>query len=419
MPIGIFALVVVQAVLKLDHTPRTPRIDWNGAAALVIGLVPLLLVAEQGRSWGWASPGSFACYVVGAFGVALFVWVEGRMGDDALIPLRLFRGSVFALGSAQSAIIGMGMFGGLAALPLYLQIVKGASPTKSGLLLLPLVFGIMTFSLVAGQVTARTGRYKIFPILGSALLVAALLLMTQIGADTALWHTDLLMFAFGAGLGMNMQTIILAMQNSVDAKDMGVATASATFFRQIGATLGTAVFLSILFSSAGSKIESAYQQARGTSDFQAAAQAHPNQLASVSGGADLNNTDFLKGLDSVLAHPFRVGFSDAMDLVFLVGGLVLVIAFVLSLLMKEVPLRTVSGQQARAADATNAASLAPTAVGKADTSGAAVGRHEADGMHERGRHEADGVHDSGRHEASDEQDAATGRSVGSTSTPGR
>ena len=351
VPVGIFALVVVQAVLKLDHTPRQARIDWNGAGALVVGLVPLLIVAEQGRTWGWGSPGALACYVIGAFGVALFVWVEGRMGDDALIPLRLFRGRVFALGSVQSTIIGMGMFGGLAALPLYLQIVKGASPTKSGLLLLPLVLGIMVFSLVAGQITSRTGHYKIFPVLGSVLLVASLLVMTQVGADTPLWQTDLYMAVFGAGLGLSMQTIILSMQNSVDGRDMGVATASATFFRQIGATLGTAIFLSILFSSAGTKITSEYQSAQSSPSFQAAAKAHPDQLKTVTSSGDLNNTDFLKGLDSTLAHPFRVGFSDAMDLVFLVGGLVLVIAFVLAVLTKEVPLRTVSGQQAAAAAA--------------------------------------------------------------------
>ncbi len=351
VPVGIFALVVVQAVLKLDHTPREHRIDWNGAGALVVGLVPLLIIAEQGRTWGWGSPGALACYLVGAFGIALFVWVEGRVGDDALIPIRLFRGRTFALGSVQNAIIGMGMFGALSALPLYLQIVKGASPTKSGLLLVPLMLGVMLFSLVAGQVTSRTGHYRIFPIIGSVLLVGALFAMTQIGADTPLWQTDLCMLAFGAGLGLSMQTLVLAMQNSVEARDMGVATSSATFFRQIGATLGTAIFLSILFSSAGSKISSAYTSAAKTPEFQAAAKAHPDQLAKVSGGGDLNNTDFLKSLDAILAHPFRVGFSDSMDLVFLVGGCVLILAFVLSLFQKEIPLRTVSGQQAVAAAA--------------------------------------------------------------------
>jgi hypothetical protein len=287
--------------------------------------------------------------VIGGLGIVAFVVVEGRMQDEALLPLRLFRNGVFSVGSAQSFVIGIGMFGGLMSIPLYLQIVKGASPTKAGLLVLPLVAGIMFASLVSGQVTSRTGRYKIFPIIGSALLVLGMLLMSTIGADTPLWQTDLYMVVFGAGLGCNMQTVVLAMQNAVAPRDMGVATSSTTFFRQIGGTLGTAVFLSILFSSAATKIGSAYRSAQNDPTFQAAAKAHPDQLRQIQGGGSLNDTSFLHNLAAPLAHPFRAGFSSAMDLVFLVGAAVLVIAFVLALAMKEVPLRTVSGQQARAA----------------------------------------------------------------------
>jgi hypothetical protein len=332
---------------RLDH-----RIDWWGAVALVVGLVPLLIIAEQGRTWGWGSPAALACYAVGILGLFGFVKVEQLMGDEALLPLRLFRNGVFSLGSGQSFIIGIGMFGGMASIPLYLQIVKGASPTKAGLLILPMVVGIMSASLLAGQVTSRTGHYRKFPIIGSALLVIGLVLMSRIGAATPLWETDIFMLTFGAGLGMNMQTIVLAMQNAVEPRDMGVATASVTFFRQVGGTLGTAVFLSILFTSAGSKIKSAYAKAAGTPDYQAAARAHPDQLKQISGGSNLNDTSFLKTIDSRLAHPFLTGFSSAMDIVFLTGAAVLVIAFVLSLLMKEVPLRTQSGlQAARAAEA--------------------------------------------------------------------
>src|SRR6478672_11910629 len=223
VPIGIVALIVVEAVLKLDHTRRDHRIDWGGAAALVVGLVPLLIIAEQGRIWGWDSASAFVCYLLGVAGLIAFVVIESRMGDEALLPLRLFKRSVFAIGSAQSFIIGMGMFGGMVSIPLYLQIVKGASPTKAGLLILPLVAGIMSASLVAGQVTSRTGRYKIFPVIGSILLVIGLLLLSTVGADTPLWQTDLYMVVFGSGLGLNMQTIVLAMQNAVDPRDMGVA----------------------------------------------------------------------------------------------------------------------------------------------------------------------------------------------------
>ncbi len=144
IPIGLIALVVVNRTLHIHQERRDHRIDWFGAAALIVGLVPLLIIAEQGRLWGWASPVAFACYLLGVAGLASFVYVESRMGDDALIPLRLFRRSqTFSIGSGQSFIIGVGMFGGLASIPLYLQIVKGASPTEAGLLILPMVAGIM------------------------------------------------------------------------------------------------------------------------------------------------------------------------------------------------------------------------------------------------------------------------------------
>jgi EmrB/QacA subfamily drug resistance transporter len=347
VPIGLLALVVVMRVLHLPHHRREHRIDWQGAAALVAGLVPLLIVAEQGREWGWASSSAFACYLIGVFGLAAFVWVEGRMGDEALIPLRLFRVGPFSVGAAQSFVIGIGMFGGIACIPLYLQIVKGASPTKAGLLTLPLVAGLMVASMGAGQFTSRTGRYKLFPIAGSVLLVASLVLLNTVGADTPLWRTDIYMALFGLGIGLNMQTIQLAMQNAVRPRDMGVATSSGIFFRQVGGTLGTAVFLSILFSAAPHRIAAQYTSAQQTPEFQAAAQAHPDQLKLLSGGhASLNDTSFLSRMDDVLAHPFRAGFSQAMDLVFITGALALLVAVVLSLCIKEVPLRRVSGMEA-------------------------------------------------------------------------
>jgi EmrB/QacA subfamily drug resistance transporter len=336
VPIGILALVVVQAVLKLDHVRRDHRIDWTGAGMLVVGLVPLLVIAEQGRTWGWDSASALICYVLGAIGLVAFVWVERKMGDEALLPLRLFKNGVFSVGSSQSFVVGMGMFGGMVSIPLYLQIVKGASPTKAGLLILPMVAGIMASSLLAGQVTSRTGRYKIFPVVGSVLLVIGLLLMSTVGADTPLWQTDLFMLVFGSGLGMNMQSIVLAMQNAVDPRDMGVATSAVTFFRQVGGSMGTAIFLSILFSSAGTNI---------------AENLHKAGVPASATGVDLNDTSKLAGLPPQIKHPILVGFSDAMDLVFLVGACVLAIAVVLSVMLKEVPLRTQSGLQAARAAA--------------------------------------------------------------------
>ena len=196
VPIAAVALFVIARVLKLDYVRRERRIDWWGALALAVGLVPLLVVAEQGQAWGWASAASFACYLLSAAGLAVFVWIQHRMGDDALLPLRLFRSRTFSVASGQVTIIGMAMFGGLSVIPLYLQIVKGASPTKSGLLLLPLVAGLMLASLGAGRLIARTGRYKIFPVVGSVLMVIGMGLFITLGADTALWthrrlHGDL------------------------------------------------------------------------------------------------------------------------------------------------------------------------------------------------------------------------------------
>ena len=359
LPIGLIALVVVNRTLHLHQERRSHRIDWFGATALIVGLVPLLIIAEQGRLWGWASPIAFACYLIGVAGIVSFVYVESRMGDDALIPLRLFRSRNFAVGSGQSIVIGVGLFGGIASIPLYLQIVKGASPTEAGLLILPMVAGIMAAAVISGQLTSRTGHYRIFPIIGSAFLVIAMLLLYTIGAHTPLWQTDLYMVVFGAGLGLNMQSIILAMQNAVPVRDMGVATSSVTFFRQMGGALGTAVFLSILFSAAPSKI---------AERFQAAGVRPP------TGSVDLNDTSNLNRLPSAVREPILAGFSDAMSVVFLVGACVLVIAFVLSTMMKEVPLRQMSGiEQARADAAAAAAAAAPANGQAAVPEGAAAG----------------------------------------------
>ena len=165
------------------------------------------------------------------------------------------------------------MFGGIACLPLYLQIVKGASPTEAGLLLLPMILGIMTGSIVSGQIISRTGRYRHFPIIGSALLVISLFGFHYIGADTPLWQTMIVMVVFGVGLGFNMQPLTLAVQNAVSPRDIGVATSSATFTRQIGGTLGTAVFLSILFSAVPNRLQTAFHTIAPSPDFQAALKA--------------------------------------------------------------------------------------------------------------------------------------------------
>ena len=360
LPVGIIALVVVSRVLNLKHTRVDHRIDYWGAAALAVGVVPLLIVAEQGRDWGWLSGGSIAMYVIGLVGIVSFIAIERRMGSEALIPIRLFRNGIFTLGNVANFIIGIGMFGGMVSLPLYLQIVKGQTPTMAGLTTLPLMVGIAAAATLSGQIIARSGRYKIMPILGTASLAVALFLFAQISVDTPLWQSMGYMLLFGIGLGLCMQTLLLAIQNVVPQHEMGVATGSATFFRQMGGTAGTAIFLSILFGVVGDKIAAAFQSAFATPAFQAALHnpavlsnpANQSVLKALqsggSGGRDLSDTTFIQSLDPQLAHPFLVGFSNAMDQVFLVGGVIMVVAFVLVLFLKEVPMSTKSAMQRRA-----------------------------------------------------------------------
>jgi EmrB/QacA subfamily drug resistance transporter len=362
VPIGIASLLLVMRTLHLPHTRRDHKIDYLGAASLVVALVPLLVVAEQGREWGWTSVPSIASYVVGAAGIAAFLWAENRIGDDALLPLRLFRGRTFGVGSIINFIVGMGMFG-LASLPLYLQIVKGYSPTEAGLLLLPMVLGIMAGSVGSGQAIARTGRYRIFPISGLFLLVTGLGLLSQMDADTSMVLVDSYAFLFGLGLGLNMQTLVLAIQNAVPPRDMGVATSSATFFRQMGGTLGTAVFLSVLFNRLPEAIVSAFGRLAPTPDFQAALNdpavlANPankpvlDAIADPSTGlatatSTLNDSSFIGALDPRLARPFLVGFADAIGGVFLLGAFVLAVGLVVIWFLPEEPLRNQSGIEAR------------------------------------------------------------------------
>ena len=382
VPIGLVALLVVVRGLNVQHVRRPHRIDWQGALALAVGLVPLLILAEQGRGWGWTSARSLACAGLGLLGLVAFVWAQRRAGEEALLPLRMFRDRTFFVGSLLNLVIGMGMFGGLAALPLYLQIVKGASPTQAGLLLLPLTAGIMTGSIVSGVTISRTGRYKIFPVVGSALLVVGAWLLSRIGVDTSLTLTSVFMLVFGLGLGGNMQPLVLAIQNAVSPRDMGVATSSATFFRQMGGTLGTAVFLSILFSTAGEKISSAFEAIAPSRDFRAALgdpavasnpanapvlemirSARSGGTPSVPSGV-LDDSSFLSAMDPRLSRPFLIGFADSIDLVLLVAAGVLAIAMVLVLFLPELPLRTTSGLQAARdeRDAEDAAAADTTAA---------------------------------------------------------
>jgi EmrB/QacA subfamily drug resistance transporter len=353
VPIGIAAMIVVARVLHLPHHRTDHRIDWPGAVSLIVGLVPLLTVAEQGRAWGWDSPRSLACYAIGAIGLVAFIFAERAYKDEALLPLRLLANRTVAVGATSSTIVGMAMFGGLLTVPLYLQIVKGSTPTVAGLQMIPFVVGIMAGSIASGQLIARTGRYRIFPIIGSTLMAIALGLFALIGADTPLWKTMLIMVLMGLGLGGNMQPMITAVQNAVSPREIGVATSSVTFFRSMGGTLGTAIFLSVLFNVLPSKISTAYQAAQRTPEFQQALAADPSQaqvLRQAQSGGALSDTSFLSRLSDVVAHPFKVGFSEGVQVVFLMALAVMIVGLIVVLFLPEIPLSQRSAQQQRADD---------------------------------------------------------------------
>ncbi|HEX3931893.1 MAG TPA: MDR family MFS transporter [Nocardioides sp.] len=368
VPIGIAALFVVYRTLHVHHHRRDARIDWWGAVALVVALVPLLTIAEQGRDWGWESGRAMLCYVVGVIGLGAFYAVERRMGDNAMIPLRMFGIRPVAVGIGANVITGMALFGGILVLPLYMQIVHGASPMRSGFLMLPMVVGMMSASIISGQIISRTGRIRAFPIFGSALAALALLALSRITADTALPLVMALMLVLGYGLGNCMQPLLLILQSAVPPRDIGVATASATFFRQIGGTIGVAVFLSVLFGQVGGHIGTALHDEAGTPAFQHAV-ANPvtpldKQFAQSLQGhghatfvSQVNDdSSFIGKLSPALAHPFKVGFAQSMDIVFLCAGLIGLVAFLILLLMPKVELRATS---AGAAVRSEAAPTAP------------------------------------------------------------
>ncbi|MFQ1001938.1 MDR family MFS transporter [Modestobacter sp. SSW1-42] len=368
VPLGILALVVVSKVLHLPHTKREHRIDWPGALALITFLVPLLIVAEQGRTWGWGSTRALVCYAIGAVGFVLFVLAERAYRDDALLPLRMFANRTFSVSSVSSIVLGAGMFGGILLLPQYLQIVHGSSPTEAGLQMIPLVLGIMSGSVIAGQTIARTGKYKLFPLVGVVFIVTALVSLSRIvGADTSIWALVPFMLLLGLGLGFNFQPVILAVQNAVSPREIGVATSSVTFFRQMGGTLGTAVFLSVLFTRLPGDIGGAVQDAAAADPAIA-----PQLQQAGAGGTDLSNTSFIQELPAEIALPFKTGFSHSLDVVFLLAAVVVALGFFVLLFLPQLPLRTQSGIQAAQGGADGEQPADGPALAAANAAGAAA-----------------------------------------------
>jgi hypothetical protein len=273
---------------------------------------------------------------LGAGAVALTVawWQSARRAAEPVLPLRLFRNPVFSVSSAIGFTAGFAMFGALAFLPIYLQVVRGVSPTISGVYLLPMVLGLLLTSIASGQIISRWGRYKVFPVIGSALLTLGLFLLSRLSTHTPSVEMDAYFFVLGAGLGLILQVLIIAVQNSADYADLGAATSGVTFFRTIGGSFGVSIFGSIFSNQLASHIASALRSAarhgvslpRGVNP--AEAQGRPSILARLPAA-----------LRADILHAYTV----SLDTVFLAAVPVAAAGFVLAWFLREVPLRSTAG----------------------------------------------------------------------------
>jgi EmrB/QacA subfamily drug resistance transporter len=318
LPLGLIALVVTSFVLNIPVQRRDHHIDYLGAALLVAGVSALLLVTVWGgQSYAWDSPVILGLVAGGLVLLALFGWHEARESEP-ILPLGLFRNPVFSVANAIGFILGLAMFGGIIFLPLYLQIVDGASPTESGLRMLPLMAGILTTSIVSGRLITRIGRYKVFPILGTGLTAFGLWLLSHLGAETEGWVLGLYMFVLGAGMGLVMQVLVLAIQNAVPHSELGVATSAATFFRSMGGAFGTAAFGAILSNRIASYLPAGAAAGEGGTP-------NPAQIALLPPQAQAAVVD---------------AFVRALNVVFLSAAAAVLVAFALSWFLKELHLRS-------------------------------------------------------------------------------
>jgi EmrB/QacA subfamily drug resistance transporter len=324
IPIGIAALVVTSLALKLHHVRRQASVDYLGAATIVGSVTSLVLyLSWAGPDKGWTSATGIWLLAGALVLGGLFVLVESR-AKEPIIPLELFRHWTFTSNIIFAMIMGIGMFGGLIFLPIYLQAVKGMNATQSGLAILPLVIGIFTTSIGGGQIMARTGRYKWMPITGALVVGGALFAFSRLQVDTPYYVVALIMYAFGAGLGFTMQVVVTAVQNSVDRRNMGVATASVTFFRSMGGAIGTALLGAILN----------IQLKHHLSEIVGAAQGHPP-----GGPIRTDDVTAIQALPEPIKSWVLEAFTRAIDDVFLVAVPFMAVAFVIALTMHEKPLR--------------------------------------------------------------------------------
>jgi MFS family permease len=332
MPVGALAVLIVVTRLHL-HTPSVShRIDYRGTFHLSAGVSAwILLTTWGGVQYAWGSPTIVGLGVAGLVLLAVFVWWE-RRAIEPLLPLQLFRSSVFSVASAMGFTIGMAMFGAIIFIPLFLQIVYGASPTSSGLRTIPLMAGLLVASILSGRAISRVGRYKAFPIAGTAVLAVGMYLLSLLGVHTAPWVASAYMVVVGVGLGLVMQVLVLVVQNDARPQEIGVATSTATFFRSVGGAFGVAIFGTIFASRLSHRL----------------AGLPRSVTAHLGSGVHLNPAQ-VKNLPPHVHAEFLDAFAHSLHGVFLFGMALAAVPFVLSWFLKEVPLRTTVARAAESA----------------------------------------------------------------------
>jgi EmrB/QacA subfamily drug resistance transporter len=332
VPVGIVAVVIVSTRLHL-HTPhRQHRIDYLGAALLSGGVAALILLATWGGTeYAWGSNEIIGLGIVGVALLAAFVWQERRAAEP-ILPLQLFRSRIFSVANAMGFTIGMAMFGAIIFIPLFLQIVYGVSAQSSGLRTIPLMAGLLGSAILSGRAISRIGRYRPFPIAGTAVLVVGMFLLSELGVATPPWVASAYMVVVGVGLGLVMQVLVLAVQNDARPQEIGVATASATFFRSMGGAFGVALFGTIFASRLSDQLAGLPQ--RVTARLGSGVQLNPTQIDQLP-----------PRVHDVVLHAFAHSLSG----VFLFGMALSLVPFALSWFLKEIPLRTTIARAAESA----------------------------------------------------------------------
>ena len=334
IPFGIAALIITSAVLHIPKVKRDHTIDYLGALLMVTAVSSTLLaVSIYGPERGWSDSTTVTYITVGILLTLIFLIWEGK-AKEPILPLSLFKNHTFSLTSALGFIIGAGMFGAIVMLPLYLQVVKGDTATEAGLKLIPFMLGIVSTSIYSGKAITKHGHYKRFPIIGTVVMTIGILLMSTLGTTTPFWQLSIYAILVGAGLGLSMQTIVIALQNSVDFKDMGVATSSNTFFRSLGSVFGTAIFGTILSNRLGHYLIVGREEL-AASNPTAALSFNESDIDKIT-----QNTSVISQLPPEAQATALDAFVNSFQVVFLTAAPITAIGFLLALFLRETPLRT-------------------------------------------------------------------------------